>query len=71
MGLDQMQLDELAIRPNSFRQNGNVRTILSIKMRNIHALSAHLLIHTQYLTVSPCFWRALREFHHFLISFKG
>ena len=24
MGLDQMQLDELAIRPNDFRPNGNV-----------------------------------------------
>ena len=24
MGLDQMQLDELAIRPNGFRPNGNV-----------------------------------------------
>ena len=27
MGLDQMQLDELAIRPNGFRPNGNVPII--------------------------------------------
>ena len=30
MGLDQMQLDELAIRPNGFRPNGNVPLCLTL-----------------------------------------
>ena len=47
MGLDQMQWDELAIRPNGFRPNGNVPLHFSQSTNNVGLLFIVLHLHTE------------------------
>ena len=53
MGVDQMQLDELAIRPNGFRPNGNV-PIGSTYMLDLIPLPQPAIINSSLLSSSFC-----------------
>ena len=55
MGLDQMQLDELSIRPNGFRPNGNVPFIACTPQG--------LLLNVQYYIVASLWAEAGFDFY--------